>query len=1568
MRKILKTSCLCACFQSSLALDHLASYWPLDQNANDLASAGAVTDNGAFIGSPSYTAGILGQGISLDGTNYITIPNSPDNDGKSQTMTISAWCKTSAFTNRYQAIVAQGDSNDWRITRAEDTNNLSFGGGGPQPINTTSNDFNDGEWHHVLGVAHKNNAVRFYVDGVLIGSGGTSSLNQNSTRATFIGSNPNFPSRSWVGEIDDVGIFHAPLNGHQAKAIHDLARDSTFNYALNELNELFQIFDTGPGTSGIVNEALWRHVAANPLDGRRFVQLADNGSGVAGERGTEIFSFGADRILIPSGFPLTLNWLVDQFATAIFIDQGVGDVSTNTSSGEGSITLTPGPSTSTTYTLTASNIDGLTTTSQLLIEITDQPLIDHFTLSSPVIEPGSSVTLDWNILNATSATLNDVAVSLSGILTLTPSVSGTYELVAINPANSISQTLNLNVVQPGEPLLTEFLANNITGLTDEEGDPEDWIQITNPSAIETVINGNYFLTDDPGNLTKWPLPNMTVAPGTSIIIWASGKDIPPSNLHANFRLKEEGEYLALIKLDGGITTVLTELNDYPKQFRDISYGVLADLQTFTYYNTPTPFGVNTGATFEGFVSDTNFSLDRGFYQGPQIIEITTATPGAQIVYTVDSTTPSASNGQPYAAPLTISKTTTLRAVAIKDGHISSNVDTQSYLFPAWTIQQPKFPQPPLYVYEWPAGQIGEQKTDYRFQPPSTVGTTDAAMINALKATPSISIVSDLPNLFDNNTGIYARPQNRGRDWERPASMELIFPPGYTSPDGQTSGFQIDFGLRIRGGASRNPFNFKHGFRAFFRPEYGERALKFPLFGAEGTDEFRLIDLRCSQNYSWAFRTPGNGLLANEDNSTKNTFLRDILVRDTQGAMGQPYTRSRYYHLYLNGLYWGLYMTQERPEAHFGDTYLGGSDEDFDTLKSAGNDDDYKTEVADGISTDWQNTYNLSIAVGNDSPTNNTNYFAIQGLNASGQRDPALPVYLDVDNLVAYHLLIFYSGSFDGPLSAFNTEFASNNWFALRNRTRDDRGWTFLAHDVEHSLGVWPERTEDRTGPYLSPTTANQTNYERSNPQYMHQHLANNLEYRTRFGDLVQREFFNEGVFTNASVLDRIATRRSIVSQVIDAEAARWGDSYTASEATPLTRTEWTAAADQLESWVVDRNLTVVSQLRADGLFPLLDAPVLNQQGGPVASRFQVTLTNPNTSGSIYYTTNGSDPRTTGGTPNPSATIGSDLTLTASTTLMARVRVSDSEWSALNAVDFVVGSSPNSGDLVISEINYHPADPSIAEINAGFTSDEDFEFIEILNDSTNPVDLSEISIANEISFTFASLESPADRVLEAGARIVIPRKPNAFAFRYPGIPSLGNYSGMLSNNSGTIEIRQGTSTLLFSVTYRDDSGWDESADGPGKTLVLRNPALPDAPSSWRASLTNGGNPGTTDGIQFSGSANDDDNGNGIPNLVEAVLIDETGIYFAPVPSIETFDDGSGPRDFLMLTVKHYLPVDNATISVEHSTDLNAPIWSSDQLSLASSSMTDGYVTSDYRSLIPIEDHARHFMRVRVKLHN
>ena len=97
-----------------------------------------------------------------------------------------------------------------------------------------------------------------------------------------------------------------------------------------------------------------------------------------------------------------------------------------------------------------------------------------------------------------------------------------------------------------------------------------------------------------------------------------------------------------------------------------------------------------------------------------------------------------------------------------------------------------------------------------------------------------------------------------------------------------------------------------------------------MFGKAGVDEYDKIDLRTAQNHSWAI-----------ENSKRNTFLRDIFCRELQGISGHHHTKSNYYHAYMNGMYWGLFMTQERAEARFGASYFGGDAADFDVIKAMG---------------------------------------------------------------------------------------------------------------------------------------------------------------------------------------------------------------------------------------------------------------------------------------------------------------------------------------------------------------------------------------------------------------------------------------------------------------------------------------------------------------------------------------------------------------------------------------------------------------------------------------------------------
>ena len=80
-------------------------------------------------------------------------------------------------------------------------------------------------------------------------------------------------------------------------------------------------------------------------------------------------------------------------------------------------------------------------------------------------------------------------------------------------------------------------------------------------------------------------------------------------------------------------------------------------------------------------------------------------------------------------------------------------------------------------------------------------------------------------------------------------------------------------------------------------------------------------MRTFENYSWSF-----------EGDYRFIALRDQFSRDTQLAQGQQGERGDFYHLYINGEYWGLFNTDERPEASFGETYFGGNKEDYDVVK------------------------------------------------------------------------------------------------------------------------------------------------------------------------------------------------------------------------------------------------------------------------------------------------------------------------------------------------------------------------------------------------------------------------------------------------------------------------------------------------------------------------------------------------------------------------------------------------------------------------------------------------------------
>ncbi|MEX2185755.1 MAG: lamin tail domain-containing protein [Pirellulales bacterium] len=176
-------------------------------------------------------------------------------------------------------------------------------------------------------------------------------------------------------------------------------------------------------------------------------------------------------------------------------------------------------------------------------------------------------------------------------------------------------------------------------------------------------------------------------------------------------------------------------------------------------------------------------------------------------------------------------------------------------------------------------------------------------------------------------------------------------------------------------------------------------------------------------------------------------------------------------------------------------------------------------------------------------------------------------------------------------------------------------------------------------------------------------------------------------------------------------------------------------------------------------------------------------------------------------------------------------------------------------LRISELMYHPADPTAAELAAGFVDSDEFEFIEFVNVSaTETLDLAGVALLDAVSYSFGATTLPP------GARIVLAVDPAAFAQRYgTSIPVAGQYSGRLNNAGEHVLLADGRGATILDFTY-DDTGplWHPTTDGLGYSLVIVDEQAPTSSwndgASWRPSFELGGSPGSPE--LMAGDANGD----------------------------------------------------------------------------------------------------------------
>jgi hypothetical protein len=458
-----------------------------------------------------------------------------------------------------------------------------------------------------------------------------------------------------------------------------------------------------------------------------------------------------------------------------------------------------------------------------------------------------------------------------------------------------------------------------------------------------------------------------------------------------------------------------------------------------------------------------------------------------------------------------------------------------------------------------------------------------------------------------------------------------------------------------------------------------------------------------------------------------------------------------------------------------------------------------------------------------------NYFALLGRNADGTPNPALPVLLDPKELAAYVLVHYYTGHADEPLSvSFNWE-RPNNFRAIRRHGLTDP-FHFFVHDGESSM-LAPEWFNNRANA-VNLTSPNRNNFVYSNPEWIHEDLMANAEYRTVFWDEAHRLLFNGGAFTaekSQPIWDALAAQ---IDQAVIGESIRWGN-----DLVKARQSVWAARIAQVRTnFFPMRTATVITQLRQRNQYPATAAPTFNSYGGIVPAGFDVYLTNSVPGGTLYYAFGGADPRVRGGGINPAALAyapGTPITINAQTTIKARIR-SGTNWSAV--VTAVFYTTQDFTKLLVSEIMYNPPD-------IGPTTGDNFEFLELKNTGTNALDLSGVTFTEGIVFTFTN-----GTVLAPGQLFVLGRNASALTNKYPGLVVHGLYTSKLNNGGEQLTLTHALGSRILSFDYKNSGRWPITPDGWGFSLVPRNPnANPDpgSPSNWRASTNPGGSPGTDD---------------------------------------------------------------------------------------------------------------------------
>ena len=955
--------------------------------------------------------------------------------------------------------------------------------------------------------------------------------------------------------------------------------------------------------------------------------------------------------------------------------------------------------------------------------------------------------------------------------------------------------------------VTEPVLSPDEAIDDDPESPDsqlDWIEFRNTGASPVSIDG-WKLSDELGAPAKWQFPTGTTIPaGGHLLVVCDGKDITaPAGggyLHANFKLNSGGETLTL---RDHISAVVQQIV-VPPLTATQSYGRDGAGQ-YAIFQTPTPLATNAGATSSGIVETPSFNLAGGFFNNTQTVSLATLTPAASIRYTIDGTEPTDTTGTVYSAAISVPSSRAIRARAFKTGMTPSATATRTYLIAEPTSRKSV---PALCI-------TGDQaRSLYRpFGIMAIVGGSNTALASPQPTTQNgiwTQTTSGAPALPD--LSAYDNALHRGRFLERPAVMEVLYPDG-------RPGVNTDFGLRISGSGHARPrykltnqnaaspnstawsqtdFTQKPSFNFYFRDDQGGDPLDFKLFPDDSITKFHDLRIRAGKN------------------DPSNPFIEDELMRRLFVDLGQVGSVGIINTLYVNGVYKGWYNLCE----HIREDFLQrrhGSDLSWDVQAV--------TTIASGDGLAFQEMITF---IRNNPQSTLANYQAMK------QR-------LDVVNFADYLIANLFAATGDWP---------HNNFINAHERSATGL-YRYYLWDAEGAFGDFTLNVRSNMFVGANANVTKQGGIVANAPgsdglnygiRILYTLLRDSPEFKLLFADRLQKHFFNNGALTEARVLARFNSLKNEFTPLLNNTA--FNDKVTpwVSGLVDPTRYATSPTANSPSRFNVLFNgytdevaggVFVPAQFVTEGLWPSVLAPGFGTFGGNVAPGFALTITNPNGTGTVYFTKDGRDPRAEGGAIQ--GTAGTSVTITAPTTVKARIRSAAGVWSPMTEALFDTGVVPS---LLVTEIMYHPPDN-------GATDGDQFEFLELKNVGATTVNLFGMSFTAGITYDF-----PAGSTIAPGAFKVIARNATQFALKYPAVPLLGAWGAgsSLANSGDTLTLSDAANRTVFTVSWLDTAPWPITPDGNGPSLVPANASAipsPNNANNWRASTNAGGSPGTDD---------------------------------------------------------------------------------------------------------------------------